>query len=267
MGASGRLDVRKSDAMVPLYDLNPTLRTPVMTILLIILTAGVWVLVQGAGSPLPLAVSVCNFGLVPGEVSGMAAVGSALDLGGGLACVVDDQHALNLLTPVLSMFLHGSWAHLIGNLWFLWVFGNNVEDGMGRARFLAFYLLTGLAAAGLHIAVEPTSIVPTVGASGAISGVMGAYLMLHPRAPVRTWLPPIFLFNLPAWIFLIYWFALQVLGGLPGLSRGPGEPTGGVAFWAHVGGFVAGALLVRFFDRPELLDAQEALKRQQAQRR
>lgn len=245
--------------MVPLYDVNPTLRTPVMTLLLIGVTVAVWLLVQGAGEGLPLAISVCNYGLVPGEISRMASVGSQLDLGGGLVCVVDDQ-ALNVLTPLTSMFLHGGWAHLLGNLWFLWVFGNNVEDGMGRGRFLAFYLLTGLAAAALHVAVDPGSIVPTVGASGAISGVMGAYLMQHPRAPVRTWVPPIFLFNLPAWVFLIYWFGLQLLGGLPGLAPARGEPSGGVAFWAHVGGFVAGALLVRIFDRPELLRAQAALK-------
>ncbi len=246
--------------MLPLYDVNPTLRTPLMTFFLIGLTAAAWLFVQGAGSPLPLAISVCNFGLVPGEISGMAALGSAVELGDGLACVVDAE-SINFLTPILSMFLHGGWGHLIGNLWFLWVFGNNVEDGMGRMRFLAFYLLTGLAAAGLHVAVAPASIVPTVGASGAISGVMGAYLMHHPRAPVRTWVPPIFLFNLPAWVFLIYWFVLQVLGGLPELDQGPGEATGGVAFWAHVGGFVAGALLAKFFDRPELLRAQEALRR------
>ena len=238
--------------MLPLHDENPTLRTPLMTYLLVGVTLGAWFLLQGAGNPLALATSVCDLGLVPGELTGLARIGTAVPLGPGMACVVDAQR-INLLTPVLSMFLHGDWGHLLGNLWFLWVFGNNVEDSMGRLRFLAFYLLTGLAAAGLHVFLDPSSPVPTVGASGAISGIMGGYLLLYPRVPVRTWVPPIFFLSLPAWVFLIYWFALQLLGGLPGLFSPRGEVSGGVAFWAHVGGFVAGALLIKLFERPSLV--------------
>lgn len=247
--------------MFPLYDDNPTLRTPLMTYFLIGVTLAVWFLVQGAGSPLPLIYSVCDLGMVPAELTRTVAVGEGIALGGGMACVVDDS-GLNVITPLTSMFLHGDWMHLIGNLWFLWVFGNNIEDAMGRLRFLGFYLLCGLAAAALHVAVAPSSMVPTVGASGAISGVMGAYLLLHARSPVRTFLPPFFLFWVPAWAYLIYWFALQLLGGLPELGATVGN-TGGVAFWAHVGGFVAGVVLIRLFSRKDLIRAQAVLRARQ----
>jgi membrane associated rhomboid family serine protease len=143
------------------------------------------------------------------------------------------------------MFLHGSWMHLLGNMWFLWLFGNNIEDSMTRPRFAAFYLLCGIAAAFMQIWSDPASPVPMVGASGAISGVMGAYLILYPRVKVYTIVPLGFFattFALPAWAMLIYWALLQIVGGFGG-----GE--GGVAFWAHVGGFVAGMALVKVFAR------------------
>jgi membrane associated rhomboid family serine protease len=236
--------------MFPVSDDNPTLRTPVMTIGLLVLTWAVWLLVQGAGNPLALAISVCDLGLVPGELTHLARVGDGVPLGvfqgQSLACVVD-REPINWATPVISIFLHGSWGHLIGNSLYLWVFGNNVEDSMGRARFLAFYLLTGVIAALAHVAVSPMSPVPTVGASGAISGIMGAYLMLYPRVSVRTYFPPIFLFRVPAWAVLIFWFGSQVLAGLPQLRPLERDVSGGVAVWAHIGGFIAGAVLIRLF--------------------
>lgn len=244
--------------MIPLSDDNPTLRTPVMTIALLVVTWAVWILVQGMGQPMALAVSVCNLGLVPGELTRLAPVGSGVPLGRGLACVVD-QEPVNLLTPLLSMFLHGGWGHILGNSLYLWVFGNNVEDSMGRLRFLGFYLLTGLAAAAAHVAVDPGSPVPTVGASGAISGVMGAYLLLYPRVHVRTFVPPFFLLQLPAWTVLILWFASQLLAGLPQLMTLRPEISGGVAVWAHVGGFVAGVVLLRAFRNPSLVRRRRAL--------
>lgn len=242
--------------MFPLADDNPTIRTPVMTISLLVVTWAVWFWVQGGGTPLPLAISVCDLGMVPGELTGRAPLGIGIPLGrvGGetLSCVVDDQ-AINWLTPVIAMFLHGSWGHLLGNSLYLWVFGNNVEDSMGRGRFLAFYLLTGLVAAAAHLAVNAASPVPTVGASGAISGIMGAYLFLYPRVRVRTFIPPLFLLRLPAWTVLVFWFGGQVIAGLPELSPLRREVSGGVAVWAHVGGFVAGALLVYLFENPDLV--------------
>jgi membrane associated rhomboid family serine protease len=229
--------------MFPLHDDNPTLRTPVTTIGILALLGLSWVLLQGAGlAEVPLATSVCNLGLVPGELTGLAPLGQAVPLGEGLACVVDHE-PINWLTPLTTLFLHGSWGHILGNAWFLWVFGNNVEDSMGRGRFVAFYLLCGLAASAAHVAVGPASPIPTVGASGAISGVMGAYLVLYPQVRVRTYIPPVFFLNLRAWMVLLVWFGSQILNGLPQLMPGP-QIGGGTAFWAHVGGFVAGLLLV-----------------------
>ncbi|CAG0963064.1 partial Rhomboid protease GluP, partial [Gammaproteobacteria bacterium] len=227
-----------------------TVRMPVMTYLLIGTILAVWVLLQGAGfDQTALAVSVCNLGMVPGELTGQATVGTSIPLGPGMACVVDDW-ALNIWTPVTSMFLHGSWGHLLGNLLFFWVFGTNIEDSMGRARVLVFYLLCGLIAAGAHVVVDPESPVPTVGASGAISGVLGAYLVLYPRVRVRMlfwFLLFIRIFRVPAWAVLLWWFFWQVVSGLPQLMPMRPEVSGGVAVWAHIGGFLAGVVLVRLF--------------------
>jgi membrane associated rhomboid family serine protease len=157
---------------------------------------------------------------------------------------------------ITSMFLHGGWMHLLGNMWFLWLFGNNIEDSMGRLRFLLFYLLTGLAAAFGQVVANPNSVIPMVGASGAISGVMGAYLILYPRVKVYV-LVPIFIFftsiALPAWMMLGYWFFLQLASGL--VSN---NDMGGVAVWAHVGGFVAGVVLIKFFVRDEYVQAHRS---------
>jgi membrane associated rhomboid family serine protease len=173
-------------------------------------------------------------------------------MGNGLVCLTDPGHQfLNVLT---SMFLHGSWMHLIGNMWFFWIFGNNIEDSMGHLRFAVFYLVSGTIAALTQVALNPTSAVPMVGASGAISGIMGAYLILYPRVRVYVLLPLVFIFTtiaLPAWAMLGYWMLLQFLGGLQSLT-GDG---GGVAFGAHVGGFLAGALLIKLFSRPDYVEA------------
>ena len=244
--------------MIPISDENPTIRTPVMTYALLAALFGVWLFVQGGGgvvgSPVQLLTSVCNWGMVPGELTHQARLGTGVPLtpDGRLSCIVDTE-GKNILTPLTSMFLHGGWGHILGNSLYLWVFGNNVEDSMGRWRFLAFYLLCGLAAAAAHVAVDPGSPVPTVGASGAISGVLGGYLLLYPRVRVRTYFPPIFLFHVPAWVVLIFWFGSQVLTGLPQLSAVRPEVSSGVAVWAHVGGFIAGALLVKLFEDPTLV--------------
>ena len=181
--------------MFPLRDDNPTEIFPVVTILLIATSVWVWWYVQGAGvSPQALETSICAFGAIPAEVTGAAPSGEGPCRLGGLTW----QALLS------SMFLHGSWMHLIGNLWFLWIFGNNIEDSMGHLRFLAFYVLTGLAAAGAHVVAEPGSPMPVVGASGAISGIMGAYLVLYPRAHVITAIVFVFIrvVPIPAWVML-----------------------------------------------------------------
>ena len=247
--------------MIPLSDNLPTLRTPLVTYGLLALIIGVWVMVQGAGfDQVALAASVCDYGMVPGELTRRAPVGFAIPIAPGMACVVDDL-PINTLTPLSSMFLHGSWGHLLGNSLFFWVFGNNVEDSMGRARFLAFYLICGLAAAAAHVILSPASPVPTVGASGAISGILGAYLLLYPRARVNM-LFIIFFFirviPIQAWLVLVWWFAWQLIAGLPQLMTIDSEVSGGVAVWAHVGGFVAGVLLVRLFASRRLVEAHQA---------
>lgn len=241
--------------MIPLSDDNPTLRTPFVTYALLLAIGAAWIFVQGAGfDPQVLAASVCNYGLVAGELTGLAPVGTSVPLGAGMLCVVD-REAVNLITPLTSMFLHGGWMHLLGNGLFLWVFGNNVEDSMGRLRFVAFYVICGLVAALAQVVVDPTAAVPMVGASGAISGVMGAYLLLYPRVRVNM-LFIFFIFlrviPLPAWVVLLWWFGLQVISALPGLA-GVQEASGGVAFMAHIGGFVAGVVLVKVFENRDLV--------------
>jgi membrane associated rhomboid family serine protease len=228
-----------------------------MTVLILAAMFAVWILVQGGftGDERLLAATVCNYGMVPGEITHLARLGTAVPIGPGLECAVDNQ-AINYLTPLLSIFLHGSWMHILGNALFFWIFGRAIEDVMGPMRFLGFYLLCGLAACAAQIAVNPSSPVPTVGASGAISGVMGAYLLLFPRVKVHEFFFFIIffkIFRIPAWIVLLYWFGIQVMEGLPQLNTTGVEATGGVAVWAHVGGFLTGFLLVRWFERPDLL--------------
>jgi membrane associated rhomboid family serine protease len=241
--------------MFPYRDENTTLRPAIVTWTIIALNVLTWILVQGAGATIPLARSVCDLGLIPGELTGSLPVGTRFPIGDGLICVTDPgRQASNLLT---SMFMHGSWMHLLGNMWFLWIFGNNVEDSMGRVRFVVYYLLCGLTAAFGQIVTNPSSAIPMVGASGAISGVMGGYLLLYPNVRVFALLPLGFFITsvaLPAWMMLGYWFLIQFVSGLAAF----GGEIGGVAFWAHVGGFVAGVALVKLFARPDYLAAHRS---------
>jgi len=241
--------------MFPYRDENETQRPAIVTGTMIGLNVLSWLFVQGAGSTLPLAKSVCELGLIPGELTGALPAGTSFPMGDGLLCATDPgRQVAHLLT---SMFLHGSWMHLLGNMWFLWLFGNNVEDSMGRVRFVAFYLLTGLAAAIGQVVTNPSSGIPMVGASGAISGVMGGYLLLYPNVRVFTLVPLGFFITsmaLPAWVMLGYWFLIQFVSGLAAF----GGDMGGVAFWAHVGGFVVGLVLVKLFARSDYISAHRA---------
>jgi len=230
--------------MFPLRDDNPTLGASIATVAIIAANLAVWVLVQGLGSEVPLAHSVCTFGVIPGDLLGTVPVGTRVQLGPNSWCVLDGS--ASWMTPVSSMFMHGGWFHILGNLWFLYIFGDNVEDAMGPIRFVVFYVLCGLAAVVAQMASSPSSSVPMVGASGAIGGVMGAYAILYPRMPVHMLLVLGFYVTriiVPAFLMLGYWFLVQLLGGLPTL----GGRGGGVAFWAHVGGFAAGVVLIFVF--------------------
>jgi membrane associated rhomboid family serine protease len=239
----------------PYHDENRTLRTAYVTLGLVALNVAAWLFVQGGGSVVPLASSVCNYGLIPGELTGTLPPGVRFPMGEGLVCLTDPgPQYLNVIT---SMFLHGSWMHLLGNMWFLWLFGNNIEDSMTRPRFIVFYLLCGLGAALLQVFFEPDSRIPMVGASGAISGVMGAYLVLYPNVRVYTLVPlGFFMTNiaLPAWTMLLYWAFLQIVGGFSRI----GAEGGGTAFWAHVGGFVAGVVLIKLFERRDRVASHES---------
>ena len=230
----------------PLYDENPTELFPFVTLSLMFACVAVWLLVQGGGfDQAVLTSSVCTFGAIPGEITGRGMAG-AEDM-----CRMGGLRGSALAS---SMFMHGSWMHLIGNMWFLWIFGNNVEDSMGHVRYLLFYVLCGLAAGGAHVLSAPGSAVPTVGASGAIGGIMGAYLVLYPRARIITLaFIVIYLkkFAVPAWAMLGYWFLIQIVS-----SFTQGATGGGVAFWAHIGGFVAGAVLVKLFQNDQLVTAK-----------
>lgn len=237
--------------MFPLRDENPTEIVPFVTLLFIATNVLAWLVVQGAGAGQPFISSLCAYGTIPGEVTGRIPPGATVPLGPEHVCRVG---GLRWATVLTSMFMHGGWGHLIGNMWFLWVFGNNIEDSMGHVRFVAFYLLCGALATAAHVASDPGGAMPTVGASGAISGVMGAYLVLYPQVRVHTMIVlGIFLRVVPvaAWVMLLLWFGYQVLLGL--MSSGEG---GGVAFWAHAGGFVAGVVLIKVFAKPLLTDAK-----------
>jgi len=237
--------------MFPYKDENPTEHPAVITVALIIANVLAFILVQGAGAQEPLTRSVCDLGLIPGEILRTAKPGSGVTLAPGMICMVDAVP--KYWTVITSMFMHGGWFHLIGNMLFLWVFGNNIEDATGHGKFLIFYLLCGIAAAATQTFINPHSLVPMVGASGAISGVLGAYLLLYPKVRVHTLIIlPIYITSvaLPAWVMLGYWIALQVVGGLGSLSE---IDKGGVAVFAHIGGFVAGLVLVRLFASDDVL--------------
>src|ERR1043166_1466452 len=222
--------------MFPLRDDTPTTKPALITWLIIAINLVVWVVVQGAGAGDTVAASVCNYGLIPGELLQTVTPGASFPMGDGLVCAMDAGRApLHIL---YSMFLHGSWGHILGNLWFLFIFGDNVEEALGHVPYLFFYLLSGVAAAALQVVLDPTSMIPMVGASGAISGVLGAYLVLYPRARVHNliflgfWITTT---RLPAFVMLGYWILLQLFGGFVQQAGG-----GGTAFWAHVGGFATG---------------------------
>jgi membrane associated rhomboid family serine protease len=235
--------------MFPIRDDNPHFLTPVVSYAIIAANVVAWYAVQGLGMQPALLESVCTLGLIPGELLGRVAPGPVVPLGHA-ACVLGGASTWH--TPFTSMFLHGGWLHLIGNMWFMWIFGNNVEDSMGHVRFAVFYLLCGLIATAFHIASDPASPVPMIGASGAIGGVMGAYIVLYPRVRVHMLLFFGFFFTrvvVPASFMLGYWFLIQLLGGYTDVGRA----GGGTAFWAHVGGFAGGALLVFSFRKPDLV--------------
>lgn len=227
--------------MFPLRDDNPTLHKAIVTYVVILLNVLVWFFVEGMGSGQAMAKSICSFALFPGELLGNIHPGAKIPIGEGIACLVGNHS--HWYTVITSMFLHGGWFHIIGNMWFMWVFADNVEDVLGSVKFIFFYLVCGTAAAAAQIISDPTSSAPMLGASGAISGVMGAYAVFFPRAPVqlliflgffitRVWVPAI--------VMLGYWFLLQLLSATIG-----GE--GGVAFWAHIGGFAAGVVIAKLF--------------------
>src|SRR3954470_10642159 len=209
--------------MIPLRDVIPSRTVPVVTVTLILLNAAAWVL-ELSMPPRELDQFIRLYGVVPGALRPAA-----------------------LLTP---MFLHGGWFHIIGNMWWLWIFGDNVEDEFGHGRFLVFYLLCGLTAALGQVIMDPTSLLPTIGASGAIAGVMGAYFVLYPRSRVLT-LIPFFLFTvveIPAIFLLGLWFLMQLVNA-SAVATTANTASGGVAFAAHVAGFMVGVLGVFAFRR------------------
>ena len=223
--------------MFPIRDDQPRFSTPFVNYFIIGLNVVVFLFEQSVQFQNPRAYVqlMTAFGVVPRHITHALAGTGHVSLAGAF---------LPILT---SMFLHAGWLHIIGNMWFLWIFGDNIEDQLGHFQYLLFYLLCGFAAAATHILLNFGSNLPTVGASGAISGVMGAYLLLFPRAKVLTLVVLIVFFTfwwLPAWVFLGYWFVLQFLSGAQTIGQ-TGQETGGVAVWAHVGGFVAGLILIK----------------------
>lgn len=212
--------------MIPIKDVIPSRTTPVVTVLLIAANALVFLYQLGL-SPEEFEAFVFAFGLIPAHFT--------------------------VPTLFTSMFVHAGLGHAGGNLLYLWIFGDNIEDRLGHGRFLAFYLATGVVAALSQTAMDPASRIPMVGASGAIAGVMGGYFVLYPHSRVLTLFPfPLMLFEVPAIFFLGLWFVIQFVSGLGSLAAAAnGGLPGGVAFWAHIMGFVAGVVLVRLMRRPE----------------
>jgi membrane associated rhomboid family serine protease len=225
--------------MIPLHDTIPSSRFPAMTVGIICVNVLIFLAEINMGAR-ALEHLFSTWGIVP-----ICFTNPRLPVWQVVrVCGAYPSAPVKYLTLLSSMFVHGGWMHIIGNMWSLWIFGDNVEDRMGRGVFLLFYLLSGLAAGIIHIATNSGSLAPTVGASGAIAGVMGAYLLLFPHATVVT-LVPIFFFlqivELPAVIFLGFWFILQLFSGTLSLAAA-GAQAGGVAWWAHIGGFVVGAV-------------------------
>ena len=221
--------------MIPIRDDAPRYTTPYVNYFLLALNVAIF-LAMWIGIPAPEQEIVRVFAFRPVVLT------SAIVQHNSAAGVA------SIITIFTSMFMHSGWWHLIGNMWVLYIFGDNIEDYLGHFPYLLFYLLAGVAAIVLHAFLNPTSAIPTVGASGAIAGVMGAYFILFPSARVLTLVPFLFVFFiwLPAWIVLGYWILTQFLGGAASSISAAGQ-TGGIAFWAHVGGFVAGVLMVKVF--------------------
>lgn len=222
--------------MIPLHDDNPTERFPFVTIVFIVICFGVFLYQNSLPEKLD-EVFVFQYGAIPAVVFGAGSLSEEI--------FPAFPAALTLLS---SMFLHGGWMHLLGNMLYLWIFGNNIEDAIGHAKYVVFYVLCGVLASLSHALTEPTSHIPMVGASGAISAVLGAYLLLFPRAHVLVLLPGVGTTRVAAGIVLGMWFVTQLISG--GMSVG--ATGGGVAFFAHIGGFVAGMALVGVFKRPEV---------------
>lgn len=219
--------------MLPIRDDQPRYSTPWVNYFLIVLNLLIYFF-QATLDAQSYKLVIHQFGVVPYH----------------LAAFLAGSHRYTLPAVVLpfftSMFLHGSWMHVIGNMWFLYIFGDNVEDYLGHFKYLVFYILTGLIAMLTQVMINLHSTVPAVGASGAIAGVLGAYFVVYPRARVLTWFF-VFVLWVPAWIILGYWFVLNFLSGTATALTVQGQNMGGVAFWAHIGGFVSGALLVKAF--------------------
>jgi membrane associated rhomboid family serine protease len=221
--------------MIPLHDDNPTEQTPVVTIAFIVTC--IFVFLYQASLPDKLGeLLVFQYGAIPAVVFGEADLPTHVS---GIPAYA---------TLLTSMFLHGGWMHLFGNMLYLWVFGNNIEDVMGHAKYVVFYVTCGILAALSHAMTDPSSTIPMVGASGAISGVLGAYVLLFPRAHVLVLMPGLGMTQVAAGVVLGMWFVLQLLSGGMSLS----STGGGVAFFAHIGGFVAGMALIGFFKRPDV---------------
>jgi membrane associated rhomboid family serine protease len=220
--------------MFPIRDDQPRFSTPYLTYFLIALNLVIYFFEWSMGPRNEQALAF-QLGMIPARITGYL---------GGMHHVQPADAFLPILT---SMFLHASWPHVILNMWFLWIFGDNIEDYLGHFQYLVFYLLSGFGAAVAHILLNPISRVPTVGASGAIAGVLGAYFLLYPRARVLTWFFSIFIFYLPAWVVLGSWFVLQFFAGAASTIEVSSRTSGGVAFWAHVGGFITGIVLIKLF--------------------
>ena len=229
--------------MIPIRDDNPTFHPSIVAYAIIGLNVASWILLQGFGMYPQLMVSVFKFGVIPGELLGLVPPGTSIPVGQGMQYVVEATP--NFLSVVTHMFMHGGWLHIIGNMWFLWIFGDNVEDRLGHSRYLGFYLFAGFSASFLHILFNASSRIPVIGASGAIAGVMAAYLLLFPYARILTLIPlfvfiPLFI-EIPAYLFILFWFMTQLLSGTVSLLS---LTSGGIAWWAHVGGFLAGIFVV-----------------------
>jgi membrane associated rhomboid family serine protease len=231
--------------MIPLRDDAPRYGTPYVNYFLLGLNTAIFLLMWLSG-PRGAQTAVDTFGYYPVRVTGLLHGASAVRVIDGMILPVNESAILTVFT---AMFMHASWLHLIGNMWVLYIFGDNVESYLGHFRYLLFYLISGIAATLLHTVFNPLSPVPSVGASGAIAGVMGAYFILYPSARVLTLVPFLFVFFLwlPAWIVLGYWILTQFLSGAATSIAYSSQTSGGIAFWAHVGGFAAGIAMIKMF--------------------